>query len=205
MIQCGEWPPKKECLMLQPLNSEASFKWYKHVQYWYLLPNAYQTVAHLANHRHSVTFLPFVVVVWSLGHVQLFTAPWPAACQASLSFMISQSFLKLVSIQPMMPSNHLILCCLLLLQPSIFPSIRLFPMSQLLASSGQIIGASASASVLPMNTQGLISLLSKGHSRVLQHHSSKASSLQLAFLLELLTYFPWMVLRSILFKSVQLV
>ena len=73
-----------------------------------------------------------------------------------------------------MPSNHLILCCPLLLLPSIFPSIRSFQMSQLFASGGSSIGASASASVLPMNIQGwfplgltsLISLLSKGLSRV---------------------------------------
>ena len=63
------------------------------------------------------------IVVQLLSHVQLFTSPWTAARQASLSFIVSQSFLKLMSIESMMPSNHLILCCPLLL-PSIFPSIR---------------------------------------------------------------------------------
>ena len=58
--------------------------------------------------------------------VRLFVTPWTAACQASLSFTISQSFLKLMSIESVMPSNHLILCRLLLLLPSIFPSIRVF-------------------------------------------------------------------------------
>ena len=62
----------------------------------------------------------------SLSHVQLFATPWTAACQASLSITNSQSLLKLMSIESVMPSNHLILCHLLLLLPSIFPSIRVF-------------------------------------------------------------------------------
>ena len=61
-----------------------------------------------------------------LGHVQLFVTPWTAAHQASLSFPISQSLLKLMSIELVMPSNHLILGHPLLLLPSIFPSIRVF-------------------------------------------------------------------------------
>ena len=97
-----------------------------------------------------------------------------AALQASLSFTISWSLLKLKSIELVMPSNHLIFCCPLLLLPSIFPSIRVFPMSWLFVSGGQRIGVLASASVLPMNIQdwsllgwtGLISLQSKGLSRV---------------------------------------
>ena len=61
-----------------------------------------------------------------LSHVWLFATPWTAACQASLSITISQSLLKLMSIELGMPSNHLILCCPLLHWPSIFPSIRVF-------------------------------------------------------------------------------
>ena len=61
-----------------------------------------------------------------LIHVQLFATPWTAACQASLSITNSQRLLKLMSIELVMPSNHLILCCPLLLPPSIFPSIRVF-------------------------------------------------------------------------------
>ena len=61
-----------------------------------------------------------------LSCVQLFVTPWTAAHQASLSFTISRSLLKLMSIESMMPSNHLILCRPLLLLPSIFPSIRVF-------------------------------------------------------------------------------
>ena len=58
--------------------------------------------------------------------VRLFATPWTAALQASLSIINSQSLLKLMSIELVMPSNHLILCCPLLLSPSIFPSIRVF-------------------------------------------------------------------------------
>ena len=69
---------------------------------------------------------PVAVVVQPLSQVQLFATPWTAACQASLSFSISQSLLKLMSIESVMPSNHLILYRPLLLLPSIFPSIRVF-------------------------------------------------------------------------------
>ena len=75
-----------------------------------------------------------IVVVQSLSHIQLFVTPWTAACQASLSFTISQSLLKLKSIESMMSSNHLILCCLLLLLPWVFPSIRVFSLSLLFVS-----------------------------------------------------------------------
>ena len=64
--------------------------------------------------------------VQALSHVRLFATPWPAAHQASLSITNSQSLLKLMSIESVMPSNHLILCRPLLLPPSIFPSIRVF-------------------------------------------------------------------------------
>ena len=66
------------------------------------------------------------VLVQSLSCVQLFATPWTAACQGFLSFTISRSLLKLMSIGSMMPSNHLILCLPLLLLPSIFPSTRVF-------------------------------------------------------------------------------
>ena len=70
--------------------------------------------------------------VQSFSHVLLFMTPWTAACQASLSFNISQSLLKLMSIESVMPSNHLILCYTLLLLPSIFPSIGVFSIHMLL-------------------------------------------------------------------------
>ena len=114
------------------------------------------------------------VVIQSLGPLWLSVTPWTAAHQASLSFTISQSLLKLMSIELVMSSSHLILCHPLLLPPSIFPSMGSFSMSQSFALGGQSIGASASASVLPMNTHdwsplgwtGWISLQSKGLSRV---------------------------------------
>ena len=109
-------------------------------------------------------------VVQLLSHVWLFAAPWTAAHQASLSFTISQSLLKLMSIELVMPSNNLILCHPLLLLPQSFPASRSLPISWLFASGGQSIGVSASASVILVNIQdwfplgltGLISLQSKG-------------------------------------------
>ena len=65
-------------------------------------------------------------VVQSLSHVQLFATPWTAACQVSLSFIISLNLLKFMSIELVMPSSLLVLCCPLLLLPSIFPSIKVF-------------------------------------------------------------------------------
>ena len=67
-----------------------------------------------------------VVAMQLLSCVQLFETPWTAACQASLSFTISRNLLKLISIESVMPSSHLILCHLLVLLPSVFPSIRVF-------------------------------------------------------------------------------
>ena len=68
-----------------------------------------------------------VGVVQLLSHVQLFATPWTTAHQASLFFTVSRSLLKLMSMQSVMPSNHLVLCHPLLFLPSIFPSIRVFP------------------------------------------------------------------------------
>ena len=65
-------------------------------------------------------------LVQSLSHVWLFANPWTAVCQGSLSFTTTQSLLRLMSFESVMPTNHLILCCPLLLLPSIFPSIRVF-------------------------------------------------------------------------------
>ena len=118
--------------------------------------------------------------------------PWTVACQTSLSFTVSRSLLKLMSIESLMPSNHAIICSSLLLF-SVFPSIRSSLISQLFASGGQNIGASASASVLPMNTQdssplgwtGWISLLSKRLSRVF---SSTALQKNQPLVLSLLLY-----------------
>ena len=96
--------------------------------------------------------------VQSLSHVQLFATPLTAARQASLPITNAQSLPKPVSIESVMPSNHLILCCPLLLLPSILPNIRVFSNQSALASGGPSIGVSASALVLPMNIQDLFPL-----------------------------------------------
>ena len=123
--------------------------------------------------------------VQSLSCVQLFATPWITACQASLSITNSQSLPKLLSIESVMPSNHL--CHLLLLLPSIFPNIRVFSSESALHIRWPKDWSFSFTSVLPMNTQnwsplgwtGWISLQSKRRSKsLLQHHSSKASVLQ---------------------------
>ena len=106
--------------------------------------------------------------------VWLFATPWTAACQASLPLTNSRSLLEFMPIESVMPSNHLILCCPLLLLPSIFPSIKVFSIEVVLHIRWPKYGVSVSASVLPMNIQdwfplgltSLISLKSKGLSRV---------------------------------------
>ena len=123
-----------------------------------------RTGLHWKTERKSVQFV---------SHVWFFATPWTTAHQASLSITHSRSPSKPMSIELAMASNHLILCCPLLLLPSIFSSIGSFPMSQLFTSGVQNIGVSVSTSVLPMNNQdwsplewtGWISLQSKGLSR----------------------------------------
>ena len=100
--------------------------------------------------------------------------PWTATHQASLSITNSRSLLKLMSITLVMPSNHSssvipFSSCL-----QSFPASGFSQMSEFFTSCGQSIGASASASVLPLGWTGWISLQSKGLSSLLQHHSSKA-------------------------------
>ena len=122
-----------------------------------------------------------------LSYVWLFETSWTAAHQASLSFTISQSLPKLMSIESVMPSNHLILCRPLLLLPSIFPSIRVFSNESVLRISWPKYW-SFSFSTSPSNEySGLIffridyfNLLAVQGSlkRLLQHHNSKASILQ---------------------------
>ena len=109
-----------------------------------------------------------------LSHVGHFATPWIAARQASLSITNSQSSVRLMSIESVMPSSHLILCCPLLLLPQSLPASESFPMSQLFAWGGQSTGISTLASFLPKKSQGWslsewtggISLQSKGLSRV---------------------------------------
>ena len=127
-----------------------------------------------------------VVIVQSLSHVQTFVTSWTAAYQASLSFTISQSLLKLMSIESVMPSSHLLLCHPLLLLPSIFLSIRVFSDESVLWVRW-LKYWSFSFSISPSNEySGLISfridwfdlLAVQGTLKsLLQHHSSNASIL----------------------------
>ena len=112
--------------------------------------------------------------VQSLSRVWLFATPWIAALQASLSITNSRSSLRLMSIESVMPSSHLILCRPLSCCPQSLPVSESFPMSQLFAWGGPSTGVSALASFLPKKSQGWspsewtgwISLKSKGLSRV---------------------------------------
>ena len=121
--------------------------------------------------------------VQSLSHVQLFATPWTVARQASLSITNSRSLFKLMSIELVMPSSHLILCGPLLPNLRSLPASGFFQMSQFFASGGQSIGVSASPPVLPMNMisfrMGWFDLLAVQETlkSLLQHHSSKASVL----------------------------
>ena len=125
--------------------------------------------------------------VQSLSRVRLFVTPWTAARQASLSITNSQSLLKLLSIESVMPSNILILCCPLLLPPSIFPTIRVFSSESVLRLRWPKYWSS-SFSISPSNeNSGLIyfridwwDLLAVQGTleSLLQHHSSKASILR---------------------------
>ena len=142
--------------------------------------------------------LPYAVSVQSLSHVWLFVNPWTAAHQASMSITNSWSLLKPMSIELVTPASHLILCCPLLLLPPIPPSIKVFSNESTLHVRWPKYWSSASASVLPMNTQdwsplgwtGWIFLQSKG----LSQESSPTpqfkgiSSLTLSFL-----YSPTMI------------
>ena len=95
-----------------------------------------------------------IVVIQLVSCSWLFVTPWTVAPQASLSFTISWSLLKLMSIELVRPSSHLILCHPLLLLPSIFPSISVFSDESVLHIRCWSIGISASESVLPMSIQG---------------------------------------------------
>ena len=132
-----------------------------------------------------VSYLYQFSSVQLLSHVQPFTNPWTPACQASLSITSSQSLLKLMSIESVMPSNHLILCLPLLL-PSIFPSIRVFSNESVLLIRWPKYW-SFNFSISPSNEySGLISFrmdwldllpVQRILKNLIQHHSSKASIL----------------------------
>ena len=143
--------------------------------------------------------------VQPLSHVWLFVTPWTAACQASLSVTNAQRLLKLMSIKSVMPSNQLILCCLLILPLSIFPSIRVFP-SELVLHIRWPKHWSFSFNISPSNEySGLISfrmnwldlLVVQGTFKsLLQHHSSKASVLWCSAFVMVQHSHPYMTTRK---------
>ena len=103
----------------------------------------------------TVLCIYYYCSVQSLSHVQLLAAPWITARQAYLSITNSWSLLKPMSVGSVMPSNHLILCIPNSSCPKSLPASGSFPMSQLFTWGGQSIAVSATASLLPMNTQDL--------------------------------------------------
>ena len=140
--------------------------------------------------------------------------PWTAACQASLSFTISWSLLKLMSTELMMPSNHAILCHTLLLPPSVFPSIRVFSHESVLCIRWPKYW-SFSFSISPSNEySGLISfridwfdlLTFQGTLRsLLQHHNSKASILPCSAFFTVQLSHPYMTTRNTIALTIQTV
>ena len=136
--------------------------------------------------KSKLSYRVQIVAVQSLSRVQLFATPWTAARQASLSFTNSQNLLKLMSIESVMPSSHLILCCPLLLPPSIFPRIRVFSSESALHTrwpkywsfSFSISPSSEYSGLISFRMDWLDLLAVQGTLKsLLQHHSSKASIL----------------------------
>ena len=132
--------------------------------------------------------------VQSLSHIRLFATPWTAASQVSLSITSSWSCLRLMSIEAVMPSNHLILCHPLLLLPSIFPSIRVFSNESVLhirwpkywSFSFNISPSNEYSGLISFRIDWLDLLAVQGILKnLLQHHSSKASILWCSSILQL--------------------
>ena len=130
-------------------------------------------------------FLLFVSQL--LSHVQLYATPWTAACQASLSFTVSWNLLKLMSIESMMPYNHLILCPAFLLLPSVFPNIRVFSSELALCIRCPKYWRFSYSIIHSNKYSGLISFridlfdlltVQRTLKTLPQHHSSTASILQ---------------------------
>ena len=165
--------------------------------WWAIVHGITMSLTGLNNWVHTHTCLS-EHSVQSLSHVWLFAIPWTAQRQASLSITNSRSLFKLMSIESVMPSNHIILCCPLLLLPSIFPSIRAFSNESALLmrwskywSFSSIIGPSNEYSGLFSFRMDWLDLLAvqKTLKSLLQHHSSKASILQhSAFFIVQLSY-----------------
>ena len=133
-------------------------------------------------------------LVQPLSRIRLLVIPWTAARQASLSFTISWSLLKFMSTEPVMLSNYLMLCHPLLLLPSIFPNIRVFSNEwpKCWSFSFSVSPSNEYSGLVSFRVDWFFSLLSKGLSRVLQHHNLKTSILwRPAFLMVQLSRDYW--------------
>ena len=161
----------------------------------------------LPYNAHVLTNYKRISSVQLLNRVSFFVTPWTTACQASLSITNSRSLLKLMSAESVMPSNHLILCHPLLFPSSIFPSIRVFSNESVLHIRWSKYWSFSFSTSSSNEYSGLISfrmdwfdlLAVQGTLRsLLQHHSSKASTLQCsAFFIVQLSH-PYMTTRKIL-------
>ena len=138
----------------------------------------------IMNRNFISSFSISISSVQSFSWVLLFVTPWTAACQASLSITNSRSMLKLMSIESVMPSNHLILCRPLLLLPSVFPSIRVISKESVLTIKSPKYQSSSFSLIPSKEYSGLISFrmdwldllaIQETLQSLLQHHSSKAS------------------------------
>ena len=192
------WPQKNGISLIYNQSQECSGKQKTHV----ILTSTLFSCGQLYGKPNSqnVTWEPFLSSVQSLSCVWLFATPWIAARQTSLSIINSQSLLKLMSIESVIPSNHLILCRPFLLLPSVFPSIRVFSNESVLhirwpkyrSFSFNISPSSEHSGLISFRTDWLDLLAVQGTLKSLfQHHSSKASILRCSavFVVQLLHTF----------------
>ena len=144
-------------------------------------------------------------LVQSLSSVQLFATPWTAACQDSVSLTNSQSLFKLVSIESVMPCCHLILCCPLLLLPSIFPSIRVLSSESVLhirqpkywRFSFSICSSNEYSRLISFRIDRFDLLVLQGTLKsILQHHNSKVSVLWRSAFFTVQLSHPYMTTRK---------
>ena len=159
--------------------------------------------------KHECTFIGIfhchISSLQLLTCVQLFATPWTAACQTSLSITNPQRLLKLMSIESVMPSNHLILCRPLLLLPSIFASIRVFSSDSVICNrwpkdwSFRISPSSEYSRLISFMIEWFDFLAVQGTLKsLLQHHSSKASIFRLSALFVVQLSHPYMTTRKII-------
>ena len=152
------------------------------------------------------------VVVQSLSRVPLFATPWTAAHEAPVSFTISLSLFKLMSIESVMPFNHLVLCCPLLLLTSIFPSIRVFSNESAVCIRQPKYWSLSFGISLSNEQSGLISFridwfhlfaVQVTLKSLLQHHSSKVAILQCSAFFKVQLSHPYMTTRKTIALTIQ--